>query len=816
MNQIYKVVFSHVHRCFVAASELTKNQGKGSSQSSRLKRVAVALMAATALGGLSGHALAAPDGDGAKIQGNSVTASETNASAWGNNTAAEGRESTAWGYKTTASGEDATAWGTITKAEGVEATAWGFRTTASGEDATAWGVGTEASGDRATSWGVDTVASGWNSTTWGTDTVATSDEATAWGWGATASNEQATAWGKDTEAAGEYSTAWGHKTKAAGTNSTAWGSGTKAEGQRSTAWGHESKAEGENATSWGVSTKATGKNSTAWGSKATASGHTATAWGFETEASAKRATAWGSQSEASGEISTAFGDSSKAQAVNSLAALGGVVEASADNSAAIGKGAKATVSDTVALGSDSVASRAAGATDAYLKESSDTGNAWVSTHNAIAVGDDDNVTRQITGVAAGSKDTDAVNVAQLKKVADANTTLVDSANGLKLGTDNKLTLYVADTNGHEVTGEVDLSGLTVDTNTTYSISKTTGSGKTVNTYTLEASDGSATGEPILDTDTYVDGSSVTSTTDTSTGTTTHTVKLNDNTGHEMTSFKVTDTNTQSRVYHADSSKDYLTVTEADNSIGTKDYTVGLTDTASGAIKNASTFLNSSGFKAGDVTVTSEGFKVGTSGPSMTTSGIDAGGQVISNVKDGKVAKDSKEAVTGGQLYDIQQQNSSQDDALKKLAHRDAQLERKIYRAGAHAAAIAALHPLDYDEDHKFTAAAGIGQYHGSSAMAVGAFYRPTENLMFSVGASLNENDSMVNAGLSYRFGTGSGNKTSPNNIHEMKRQINNLSEENRQLAAQLNSSETKLAAESERSARLEAEINKIKKLLKLK
>ena len=789
MNQIYKVVFSHVHRCFVAASELTKNQGKGSSQSSRLKRVAVALMAATALGGLSGHALAAPGGDGAKIQGNSVTASETNASAWGN----------------------------ITKADGVEATAWGFRTTASGEDATAWGVGTEASGDRATSWGVDTVASGWNSTAWGTDTVASDgDDATAWGWGSKASNEEATAWGYYTEASGRRATAWGYETKAIGDYATTWGSATTAEGKRSTAWGHETTAEGENATSWGVSTKATGKNSTAWGSVATASGHTATAWGFETEASAKRATAWGSQSEASGEISTAFGDSSKAQAVNSLAALGGEVEASADNSAAIGKGAKATVSDTVALGSDSVASRSAGATDAYLKESSDTGNAWVSTHNAIAVGDDDKVTRQITGVAAGSKDTDAVNVAQLKKVADANTTLVDSANGLKLGTDNKLTLYVADTNGHEVTGEVDLSGLTVDTNTTYSISKTTGSGKTVNTYTLEASDGSATGEPILDTDTYVDGSSVTSTTDTSTGTTTHTVKLNDNTGHEMTSFKVTDTNTQSRVYHADSSKDYLTVTEADNSIGTKDYTVGLTDTASGAIKNASTFLNSSGFKAGDVTVTSEGFKVGTSGPSMTTSGIDAGGLVISNVKDGKVAKDSKEAVTGGQLYDIQQQNSSQDDALKKLAHRDAQLERKIYRAGAHAAAIAALHPLDYDEDHKFTAAAGIGQYHGSSAMAVGAFYRPTENLMFSVGASLNENDSMVNAGLSYRFGTGSGNKTSPNNIHEMKRQINNLSEENRQLAAQLNSSETKLAAESERSARLEAEINKIKKLLKLK
>ena len=198
---------------------------------------------------------------------------------------------------------------------------------------------------------------------------------------------------------------------------------------------------------------------------------------------------------------------------------------------------------------------------------------------------------------------------------------------------------------------------------------------------------------------------------------------------------------------------------------------------------------------------------------MTADGINAGGKKIANVADGT---DSKDAVNYGQLQKVDQKIESQDNALRKLAHRDAQLERKIYRAGAHAAAIAALHPLDYDEDHKFTAAAGVGQYHGSSAMAVGAFYRPTENLMFSVGASLNENDSMVNAGMAYRFGTGSGNKTSPDNIHEMKRQISTLSEENRQLSAQLSSSETKLAAESERSARLEAEINKIKKLLKLK
>ncbi|MBR3292306.1 MAG: YadA-like family protein [Bacteroidales bacterium] len=293
---------------------------------------------------------------------------------------------------------------------------------------------------------------------------------------------------------------------------------------------------------------------------------------------------------------------------------------------------------------------------------------------------------------------------------------------------------------------------------------------------------------------------------------------------EEKSYVITDTNTHASV--SDDGNGYVSVTKTSEATATAGpaYQVSMSDDAKTAIGNANTYLNSNGFSAGGgkVTVTKDGFAV-QGGPSMTADGIDAGGQAISNVKDGKVEKGSKEAVTGGQLYDIQQQNSSQDDALKKLAHRDAQLERKIYRAGAHAAAIAALHPLDYDEDHKFTAAAGIGQYHGSSAMAVGAFYRPTENLMFSVGASLNENDSMVNAGMAYRFGTGSGSKTSPNNLHELKRQVSDLSEENRQLSAQLNSSEIKLAEESQKRASadakiltLEEKIRRIEKMLKLK
>ena len=341
-----------------------------------------------------------------------------NATAFGNGSIASGIRSTAFGWFTEASGAGSTTWGIDSVASGNGATAWGGYTagmnqvkggTASGLASTAFGVGTLASSEGSTAWGYYTTAGDGTeeseyTTAWGFRSKATGYDATAWGDSTTASEEEATAWGYGTEASGRRSTAWGHTTKAKGDYATTWGSATTAKGKRATAWGWETTAEGETSTSWGESTLASGKKSTAWGSNTIASGHTSTAWGWKSVAEGKR--------------STAFGDSSEAHAENSLAALGGTVETAATNSAAIGKGAKVTVADAVALGGGSVASREAGATDAYLKTDSDTGNAWVSTHNAIAVGDDGTVTRQITGVAAGSKDTDAVNVAQLKKVAE--------------------------------------------------------------------------------------------------------------------------------------------------------------------------------------------------------------------------------------------------------------------------------------------------------------------------------------------------------------------------------------------------------------
>lgn len=171
-------------------------------------------------------------------------------------------------------------------------------------------------------------------------------------------------------------------------------------------------------------------NATAFGYSTEASGDNATAFGNDTKATAAGATAFGYKTLASGENSTAFGENSVAAAKNSLAALGGTVDETAANAAAIGSGAQARLADSIALGSGALANRSSGSIGYDVltgKASGNTSAAWVSSASAIAVGNDNDtegslLTRQITGVAAGSLDTDAVNVAQLKAAGLSFTT----------------------------------------------------------------------------------------------------------------------------------------------------------------------------------------------------------------------------------------------------------------------------------------------------------------------------------------------------------------------------------------------------------
>ena len=167
---------------------------------------------------------------------------------------------------------------------------------------------------------------------------------------------------------------------------------------------------------------------------------------------------------------------------------------------------------------------------------------------------------------------------------------------------------------------------------------------------------------------------------------------------------------------------------------------------------------------------------------IDNSGINAGNKKITNVAAGDISANSTDAVNGGQLWKTNQTINNIGGAVNELGDR-------MDRVGAGAAALAALHPLDFDPDDKWDVAAGYGNYKDAHAVAVGAFYRPNEDTMFSVGGSFGGGENMVNAGVSVKLGQ--GNHVSTSKV-AMAKEIVDLRDENKDLKKRLDTMEQKM------------------------
>ena len=221
----------------------------------------------------------------------------------------------------------------------------------------------------------------------------------------------------------------------------------------------------------------------------------------------------------------------------------------------------------------------------------------------------------------------------------------------------------------------------------------------------------------------------------------------------------------------------ITVTESTNTDGGKKYTVGM---------------------AKDITVDS--VKVGDK-TYVSKDGLNANNQTITNVKDGKIAEGSKDAVNGGQLYATNQLVKENASNISLLGNSINKLDNRVDKVGAGAAALAALHPLDFDPEDKWDFAAGYGNYSGASAVALGAYYRPNEDTMFSVGGSFGNGENMVNAGVSLKLGQSNHAPTSKEAAMEKK--ISSLSQEVEELKAaiaDLRAAQTKAKDATEKDA----------------
>lgn len=363
----------------------------------------------------------------------------------------------------------------------------------------------------------------------------------------------------------------------------------------------------------------------------------------------------------------------------------------------LGYKSNATVDGGVAIGSGSLANIGAGVFgwDPKTKIASISDDkAWKSSWAAVSIGDSTH-TRQITNLAAGFNDTDAVNVAQLKAAMENAAPKIDfvAGDGIQIEKDPTGTKYTIKAN---------IIGGQTGTNTTTVKPK---------------EEGSASGT----------GSSVTSGSGKALEITTETNPISF-AADEGTAAKVKPSETLGIL--GDKTNIYTKVDGSNITVSLKK------DISVDSVKAENTTVNNEG-------VTIAG------GPSMTVNGINAGGKKITNVADGT---DASDAVNYGQLQNVENQVTSNTQNINYLNGRVGELGDRINKVGAGAAALAALHPLDYDPEDKWDFAAGVGNYRNATAAAVGLFYRPNERTMFNLGWTMGDNRNMVNGGFSLKFG----------------------------------------------------------------
>lgn len=581
----------------------------------------------------------------------------------------------------------------------------------------------------------------------GDENTVTSDHSLAVGFRNTVSGSYSTAIGQSSTASGETSLAIGRSAQATANNTNAIGRSARAEGENATAIGHGSVSSGRNSNAFGSSAKTSAEASTAVGNSTKASGISSTATGFNAEASGNFSSAYGNDARAKGNRSVAVGYNAKAE--ESATAVGNNANAGAANAVALGSGNTITARGGVGIGSsNSVSGIDSGAfgvsnnvaqantyvlgsnvtstqgnsvllgnaptdraatteTQANINGINYSGFAGVgSARNGVTSVGASGKERQVINVASGkvsSDSTDAINGSQLYAVANTVGGILNNHNTLIVNHDNQITRLTkenlrqdADLLRHE--DQIQNHDIQLKNQT----ERMNNQEKRIDNQ-----------DKRLDyLDNRVDN---------------HDARIENHSERiesherriEYNKTLATEALKEAKKHTSISAGNNVTVTTSTNAAGGTDYKVSVDKV-----------------KFGNV--------------SLDNKGLNNGGNKITNVADGEVSATSKDAVNGSQLY----------QATSGISNGVNLLNSKIGKVGAGAAALAAIHPLDFDPDDKWNFAAGYGNYAGENAMALGAFYRPNEDTMFSVAGSMGNGENMVNAGVSLKLGQKNGVSTS--------------------------------------------------------
>ena len=526
----------------------------------------------------------------------------------------------------------------------------------------------------------------------------------------------AVAVGPRTGAQGDYGTAVGSYAQAGGAQSSAFGTAANASGVAATAAGTNAVAGGMSAAAFGAAANASGGVSVATGAYANAAGVASSALGFRVQAKSNESVAVGAFAEAE-KHAAALGPRAKALSEQSVA-VGGKAEAQAAYSLAIGAQASATQEGGVALGANSLADRQAGV--------------WgfdASTGQAM---NEDTL--------LGEKKAEyQKEVEKLEKLYDEEDSL---NNDLKASLDND----PVDNNGKKIESDKTKN---LRQNLEEKRKETDAQSKLVNGYVNAwQSIGGAVSV----------GNAEVGITRQITG-----VAAGTEDTDAVNVAQLKSVQTEAAKHTTVVAGTNVTVDEGTNDKGGKEYTVKLNDTLTG-LKSVETekitvndkvTIDKDGLKTGDVTIKEDG--------------IHAGNKVITGVADGVNPTD---AVNMRQFGVLENKVETNTRNISLLNGRVDVLDTRVDRVGAGAAALAGLHPLDYDPENKWDFAAGYGNYNGANAIAIGAFYRPDENKMISISGSFGGGENMVSAGISVKLGQGVGISTSKaamaNEIRELK------------------------------------------------
>ena len=479
---------------------------------------------------------------------------------------------------------------------------------------------------------------------------------------------------------------------------------------------------GGNKADYTLRTSMIGINNTVTGTNGAKSADNLVMGVGNTASNVQHLTAIGSKNTVSDANNTVIvGDNRKVTGANNSVIIGSSdaeTTTTVNDAVAIGHNTEVSAEGGVALGSKSKATVAAGAAgyDISTKAAStDTSSTWKATAAAVSVGDVANdVTRQITSVAAGTNDTDAVNVAQLKKV------------------ETKISTVEADAKKHTTVVAGDNTTVTSGTNANggaeYKVA--------VNKDLVEMSSanfGKATNDvrARIDKDSarFFNGSE-------NIGVTPKGIQIENTDTLEQANF------TKYGMYASEGSK---TIYYTTNGISAGDQIInnvkaGVADTDAVNVSQLKRVQDQIAASTQVTTVTAgDHIKV-----TPTVNG---------NTHDYKVSLADDIA---GQITNNTTNINKNTNDIKNIKGDLSKIDKRVDKSVAGAAALAALHPLDFDPDAKWDFAAGYGHYRSGDAAAIGAFYRPNEDVQLSVGSTVGSDETVFNAGLSVKVGAHSG------------------------------------------------------------